>query len=254
MASVDIQDIARAARISSNILDVEARTGFECIPYKRSKRNQDLAEFLSGGFCVVLPMNALNANSGKKLCYRIWHIDDYENRRFKDISAYVSEMIVSQNLNYFVSYQYLPKAIQVNGIALPGVKMEWIDGLTLAQWLIKNRGNVKSIKKLAADFLQMCKDFSKAGISHGDLSNSNILITDRNEIRLIDYDSVYVPSMRDAFYQTTAGQAAFQHPERVWGKRLKMTSKDDNFSQQVIYLSLLAIAHDVSLVDWISEN
>jgi serine/threonine protein kinase len=256
MASENHLDIVKAANFGSNILDAEARLEFRCKPYTRNSRGKDkgLAEYYKGTFCVALPMTAVDTKSSKKLCYRIWYIDDYENRRFKEICASVSEMIASQKLNYFVSYQYLPKAIQVNGIALPGVKMEWIDGLTLDQWLIKNRGNVKSIKKLAADFLQMCKDFSKAGIAHGDLSNSNILITDRNEIRLIDYDSVYVPSMRDAFYQTTAGQAAFQHPERVWGKRLKMTSKDDNFSQQVIYLSLLAIAHDVSLVDWISEN
>ena len=99
----------------------------------------------------------------------------------------------------------------------------------------------------------MCRDMTIAGIAHGDLSNSNILVMSSGEIRLVDYDSLYLPSMAGKGYtQTTSGQPAFQHPQRRGA--IPMSSNDDNFSQILIYLSLLAISHDTTLVDNIAET
>lgn len=245
--------IAIAALDESNILDAEARGQFECKPHKRSKRNANLADYRTGAFCIAFPMTSKNKESKKKLCYRIWYRDDSLKIKFKELSEHVSRNELYRKLPYFVYYQYISKAIRVEGNELPGVKMEWVEGSCLHEWLGGNRNRL-AVSQLSAAFMKMCKDLANIGVAHGDLSNANIIVTEKGEIRLVDYDSVYTPSMRDDFYQTTAGQDAFQHPERLDGKLLKMSKNDDNFSQQVIYLSLLAMSYDVSLIDWISES
>jgi len=242
-------EIAEAALDSSNIIDNDVRLNYHCEAKKGRKSN--MAVYKMGGFCIAFPMFK-NDDPNSKICYRVWFVEDYYNRKFKEICEHVSRMIRDFKLPYFVEYTFLPHAIKVGEEKLPGVKMKWIDGLSLNEWLRTHRDKA-AIQKLADSFMQMCKDFHKFGISHGDLSNSNILINERAEIKLVDYDSVFTPSMGNQFYQTTAGQDAFQHRERRSGNH-QISARDDNFSQQIIYLSLLAMAHDVSLVDWIGEN
>lgn len=241
------QMVQKAALDANNILDYETRVNYHCIP--KTGRKSDRAESCVGGFCVAFPM--VSNRGGAKRCYRIWFVDNVETLRFKEIADHVTKGIAGLR-PYFVDYTYIPSAMKVDGRTLPGVKMEWIEGQELNKYL-ETHNNSETIQKLANSFLNMCKVLYTKKVAHGDLSNSNILITSSGEIRLIDYDSVYVPSMGNGFYQTTKGQAAFQHPERGRGNRI-MSSRDDYFSQQIIYLSLLAIAKSPQFINFISDE
>lgn len=241
------QMVQKAALDANNILDYETRVNYHCIP--KTGRKSDRAESCVGGFCVAFPM--VSNRGGARRCYRIWFVDNVETLRFKEIADHVTKGTAALR-PYFVDYTYIPNAMKVEDRILPGVKMEWIEGQELNKYL-ETHNNNKSIQKLADSFLNMCKVLYTNKVAHGDLSNSNILITPSGEIRLIDYDSVYVPSMGNGFYQTTKGQPAFQHPERAIGNRL-MSSRDDCFSQQIIYLSLLAIAKKPHLISLISSE
>ena len=250
--ATDFRDIAIAALDSNNILDSEVRSGYDCTPMPG--RLSKMAMYGAGGFCIAFPMKS-KSKPGNTLCYRIWWNDAFHGSNAKEISKHVSDMINKLSLPYFVKYEFISSAIRVNGAALPGVKMKWIQEPSLGEWLETNRNNKELIRKLTASFMKMCKDFKEAGIAHGDLSNSNILVSKDAQIHLIDYDSVYVPSMGDRFYQTTLGQPGFQHRDRTQASsKPKMTAKDDNFSQQVIYLSLLAICYDPTLIDSIAKE
>jgi serine/threonine protein kinase len=81
-------------------------------------------------------------------------------------------------------------------------------------------------------------------IAHGDLQHGNILIQD-NEIKLVDYDSLFCPGM-EGMSDIITGKADFQHPNRKNAK--EASYKVDYFSELVIYLSILAIAERPELV------
>ena len=77
----------------------------------------------------------------------------------------------------------------------------------------------------------------RSSIAHGDLQHGNIIVVN-SEIRLVDYDGMYVPGLAGKL-SPELGQRNYQHPRR--------TEKDygpnmDNFSSWVIYISLIALA------------
>ena len=238
---MDIIKIKKAALINSNILNQEVRQGYHCTPMTGRKSNE--AQAFVGGFCLVFPM--INNVGSEKTGYRVWYLDNL-NHQLLQIAKDVANELQHKKMPYFVGYQYLDEALNVDGAHIPGVRMDWVEGDTLDSY-IKSHRTYSELKELADKFYTMCEDLSAAGIAHGDLSNSNILVTRSGEIRLVDYDSLYFPSMAGKGYkQTTTGQPAFQHSQRVRG--LPMSANDDNFSQLVIYLSLRAIAFNLSLI------
>lgn len=244
---MDLIKIRKAALSNSNILSTELSQHYHCTPM--TGRNSNQANGIPGGFCIVFPMN--RNDSGSKIAFRVWYLDNFHHQQLQ-IARDVGADLPNIKLPYFVGYKYLEKAIDVEGNRIPGVRMEWVDGDTLDNYIKKHR-STQEIQKLAGNFLTMCRDVTIAGIAHGDLSNSNILVMSSGEIRLVDYDSLYLPSMAGKGYtQTTSGQPAFQHPQRRGA--IPMSSNDDNFSQILIYLSLLAISHDTTLVDNIAET
>lgn len=92
----------------------------------------------------------------------------------------------------------------------------------------------------------MITTLHKYHISHGDLQHGNILIDDNDNLFLIDYDSVYVPELQGEA-DIIKGLKGYQHPKR--GDNLLANEKVDYFSEQIIYLSILAIAEKSSLVE-----
>ena len=91
----------------------------------------------------------------------------------------------------------------------------------------------------------MAMDLHKAGIAHGDLQHGNIIVSPNGSLRLVDYDSVFVPSLRGE-HRITSGLVSYQHPCRK-KQAGSTTEKDDYFSELVIYLSLIAISEDIGL-------
>lgn len=239
--------IQQAALINENILDESVRKNYHC--EQGIGRRNDRAIASRGHFCVAFPMFA---NSGTtKICYRIWYENiETTSRAAKHITTFLNNI----DLPYFVNCRFIPEAIQVEGQKLPGMAMEWIEGASLDKYLKDNVQTPQKIRDLADAFLLMCRDLNDRGIAHGDLSNANIIVTNNGAIKLIDYDSVYVPRMGNNFKQTTGGCADFQHPQRLSAVNRNMSNRVDYFSQQVIYLSILAISKDPTLVNYIGEE
>ncbi len=243
---MDLLAIQRAILDSTNILDDEVRLSYHCVRGEGRKSNRAIAKH--GGFCLAFPM--VSNDNGSKLCYRIW----YQNVQNQQNAERIVKNLRRIDLPYFVQCRYIPDAIKVEGEILSGLKMDWIEGETLDKYLYNNCDRPEKLKKLASDFLTMCKDLNDNCIVHGDLSNANILVTSTGKLRLIDYDSLYLPRIERDIKQTTGGLPAFQHPQRIANPDRYMGENDDYFSQQVIYLSLLAIAKKPTLVDLIGEE
>lgn len=184
----------------------------------------------SGGYTTVFPIHKLN---GEKYALRLWNADIGEA---KIRTSAISKYLKVNKCKYFVAFQYVENAVLVAGELHPAVLMDWVDGLNLKDYVNLHINDSTIIKKLAEDLRLMFDYLTKLGIAHGDLQHGNILVRNNGDIVLVDYDSMYVKDLLGK-KDIIKGLPGYQHPERV--NNHYTNDVLDNFSQIVIYLSLL---------------
>jgi len=195
----------------------------------------NLPKPITGAFASVYEIKTGHSKNAVR-CF-LKHFDDQENR-YQIISSYLSKI----NLNYFAKFEFLLKGILIKGKWYPILKMEWINGLSLNQYIEKNLSNPQVLNNLRNDFLDLINTLNKHSIAHGDLQHGNILISN-GKIKLVDYDGMYVPGL-DGRISNEIGHHNYQHPKRTendFGKSI------DNFSSWIIYTSLVALYLDPSI-------
>lgn len=214
---------------SQLILDPVVKNG----QFQRSRNGQLL--MYAGGFTAVFPVII----NGEKWAFRCWHVPITDaSKRLK----LVSEFILKNNPSYLVPLEYTPRGIIVKGAIFPTTRMKWIEGKTIKKYLCENVGKKESLMGLASTFLSLIEDMHRLGISHGDLQHGNILVTEEEDMFLVDYDSMYVPTMGNEYKDEIVGKEDYQHPKR---KNNKISScKLDYFSELIIYLSIIGLAEN----------
>lgn len=229
----NVVDIIQSVQVPQLIKDEHIRKGTPVL----DSRGRPI--HYTGGFAVVFPFMV----DATKWAFRCWSADiGNVEKRLHTLSKELKHL----KLPYFCDFSYEPIGIVVGGKTYPTTRMQWIDGKTIKDYICENKNDSNKIKKLASDFLEMCKMLHKHKIAHGDLQHGNILVDSIGHIYLIDYDSVYLPALHKTDDIIT-GLPDYQHPKR---KENKVASeKLDFFSELIIYLSILAIAENPSLVE-----
>ncbi|MEH6489327.1 hypothetical protein [Hyphomonas oceanitis] len=198
------------------------------------KNGMGLPKALGGGFALTYTAKA----HGKKYAVRCFHKESLGlERRY----ASIAKGLRDAGGNYFVGFEYQPKGVLVNGAHYPIVKMDWVEGDTLGSFLEVNFKNKARIESLRQQFNALELFLRKQAIAHGDIQNGNLLIG--SDLKLIDYDGVYVPSLAQG-QGTELGHKHFQHPKRT---AADFGPEMDRFSFLVVDLSLRAIAKDPGL-------
>lgn len=246
--SYSVTEVEESMKDASCILDSQTSRTYKVILGRRGI----IIHPSPGAFCIAFPMDG----NGERICYRVWKeiIPDAFERY-----GYIGDKLNRLNLPYFSQCRYIKEALRMkcDGRIVPGMAMAWIDGNTLDGFLREKWGSLNESQRLTfiRDFYQMCHQLRRNGIAHGDLSCLNIMVTnDRNEIRLVDYDSLFVSSMGRKFYQSTGGAPSFQHPDRTHASGpLYASIDDDNFSQLIIALSLWVAYFDPSVTQKYDE-
>lgn len=237
-----IEEIKNTISVCSNIL-IPKLKGYRPVPGILGP------EQYPGGFSVVFPFS----NGIDKKDLRIWHKEIPEiKKRTSQISNYLSQQ---HQLKYFINYEYVSNAIKFeSGIKLDAVLMDWGDGLTLKEYIddlihsnISNQSKRNRLLDLSKAFCEMFTHLHKVKISHGDLQHGNIIINGLNDIKLIDYDSLYVPTMGTHVAQVTSGLSGYQHPSRYTSRYC--TERNDYFSELVIITSLIYLSEDLCVWD-----
>ncbi|HEY9793422.1 MAG TPA: hypothetical protein V6D22_23680 [Candidatus Obscuribacterales bacterium] len=154
----------------------------------------------------------------------------------------ISEFVQNDDLPYTVGFDFQPEGIKIAGTSYPLLKMEWVDGDTLDNYLRAHHNQLDVA--FAEKFKTMCLDLRRAGIAHGDLQHGNIIVN-KGEFFLVDYDGMYVPSMKGE-RSNELGHRNYQHPRRA---DQTFSADLDNFSAWVIYASLMSLAIDKSLYE-----
>jgi serine/threonine protein kinase len=223
------QDYSEAVQTSSSFADEQLRLA------NVETTALGLPRSLSGNFATVFCFNCQDRKVALRCFLR--NVSD-QSVRYKAISKYV----LADDLICTVPVEYIEQGIRINGAWYPVLKMEWVEGLTLNEFINNYLKNQMALQLLASYFKEMTLTLRRAGIAHGDLQHDNILISD-SELRLVDYDGMYVPELAGCT-ANELGQINYQHPARA--KEHYGTSLD-NFSAWVIYLSLTCLSIDPDL-------
>lgn len=163
-------------------------------------------------------------------CFLHYHPD--QERRYAAISA----ALQSLKLPFMVEFTWQNQGIRVRGKWFPILKMEWLNGQTLDQYIGQHLDST-ALRNLAMQFADIISAMKNVGIAHGDLQHGNILVVN-NKLRLIDYDGMYVPALQ-GMTSHEIGHRNYQLPrrsERDFGPHI------DSFSAWVIYLALMALS------------
>jgi HEAT repeat protein len=156
----------------------------------------------------------------------------------------VSKCLLRADLPFTVEFQFLAQGMRIRGQWYPVVKMRWIDGLLLNDFVRKHLDQPAILDGLSRIWVRMGQRLRTARIAHGDLQHGNVLLVPGSKssavgVRLIDYDGMIVPALANR-PTTELGHPSYQHPAR-----LRAPSSDleaDRFALLVIACSLRALA------------
>ena len=199
--------------------------------------------FASGNFATVFKMWREGRPHALK-CF-LKDISGREKRQEK-----IVDYIKSNPSKYFIDYSYLKNELWVDidgGSDFPVTWMEWIDAPTMGEYIKKlcKINDTKSLKNFTKKFKEFALWILDQPFAHGDLKHDNILIDEFGEIRLVDYDGMFVPSAKGKKAYELGGKD-YQHPKRTANT---FDQSLDDFSILIIYTSLLALIEDPSLYE-----
>ena len=157
----------------------------------------------------------------------------------------VSKKINESKIPFLLDFKFYQDALRVTQRPkeyFPAVTMKWIEGKTLHNFIKENLANHEMFKAIGNNLVNCIKEMQDNFIAHGDLSCDNILIDTGNNVKLIDYDGMFVPALKKLGSEEL-GHESFQHPRRgkYYGEKL------DNFSILIIYTSLIALSKNPKL-------
>jgi formylglycine-generating enzyme required for sulfatase activity len=156
-----------------------------------------------------------------------------QQRRYDLVSRHLEGL----SLPSLVEFAYLAQGIRVHGQWYPVVKMEWVEGIPLHIHVEQNLHNASALRKLAARWRGLVNSLRGSHLAHGDLQHGNALVTASGDLRLVDYDAMFVPALHGE-RSNEIGHSNYQHPKRDGGK---FDERLDAFAALVIYVSLRAV-------------
>jgi hypothetical protein len=190
---------------------------------------------ITGNFASVYRLHCTGRDWAVRCFWR--ELSDMQ-LRYRAISAHLA----SAGLPYTVGFEYQPQGIRIRGAWYPILKMEWVEGELLNDYLVAHLMDPVTLQSLMESWVRMVSDLERSGCAHGDLQHGNVLVVN-GELKLVDYDGMFVPALL-GMGSHELGQQHYQHPQRTgtdFGPQL------DRFSSWVIYLSIAAVRVDPSL-------
>jgi hypothetical protein len=152
----------------------------------------------------------------------------------------VSEHLRQVRRVFMVEFDYLEEGIRIGGKWYPVVKMRWVEGLRLNEFVSGHLDKPVLLDRLAQMWLRLAQELREARLGHGDLQHGNVLLVPGTSgaslgLRLVDYDGLFVPALADR-PSGEAGHPHYQHPDRL--RDGYYGGEVDRFSHLVIYTAL----------------
>ena len=198
----------------------------------------------SGAFAVVFKMQ--DKSSGKYYALKCF-TEEQEGRA--DAYRQIADELDMVDSPYITSVKYMEKELFVDSQCeedeFPVLLMDWVEGETMEAYIAANYRIQSAMSMLSYRFGKMAAWLRTQSFSHGDIKPDNIIVRPDGSLTLVDYDGMFVPSMKGS-QSPTIGTRDFSHPLRTVDD---FDETIDDFSLASIALSLKAISMKPTLLD-----
>ena len=198
----------------------------------------------SGAFAVVFKM--LDKSTGKYYALKCF-TEEQEGRA--DAYRQIADELDLLDSPYITSVKYMEKELFVDSQCeedeFPVLLMDWVEGETMEAYIAANYHNQSAMSMLCYRFGKMAAWLRSQSFAHGDVKPDNIIIRPDGSLTLVDYDGMFVSSMKGS-KSPTIGTKDFSHPLRTMDD---FDETIDDFSLASIALSLKAISMNSTLLD-----
>ena len=188
----------------------------------------------SGNFADVYQVRGANGQSWAVKCFT------REVTSLQSRYQLISEHLRQSSPPFMVQFHYLTKGVRVGASWYPVVKMDWVEGFTLNEFVARYVDNPQVMYRLAKMWVKLSLQLRRAKVAHADLQHGNVLLVPGEKasqlsLRLIDYDGMYVPALANS-PSGEVGHPNYQHPQRLTSGGYN--SEVDRFPHLVIYTAL----------------
>ena len=198
----------------------------------------------SGAFAVVFKMQ--DKSTGKYYALKCF-TEEQEGRA--EAYRQIADELDMVDYPYITSVKYMEKELFVDSQCeedeFPVLLMDWVDGETMEAYIAANYRNQSAMSLLCYRFGKMAAWLRTQSFAHGDIKPDNIIIRPDGSLILVDYDGMFVSSMKGC-NSPTIGTKDFSHPLRTVDD---FDETIDDFSLASIALSLKAISMKSTLLD-----
>lgn len=197
----------------------------------------------SGAFAVVFKMK--DEQTGK--CYALKCFTEEQEGR-AEAYRQISEELEFVDSPYITSVKYLEKELFVDSNCeneeFPVLLMDWIEGETMETYIADHYMDNYAMSMLCYRFCKIAAWLRSQSFAHGDIKPDNIMVRPDGTLTLVDYDGMFVPSMKGQ-KSPTVGTKDFSHPLRTTSD---FDETIDDFALASIALSLKSLSLDSSLL------
>lgn len=169
-----------------------------------------------------------------------------------NIARFKREQAILANLNHPGIAKLLDGG--VTGDGLPYLVMEYVEGTPLHDYCDNNRLSIQERLTLFKSICEAVQHAHQNATIHRDLKPSNILVTEQNQIKILDFGiaKLLEPENTDqTLYQTQTGtrllSLGYAAPEQVEGKNI--TTATDTYVLGILLYELLAGVHPHNFED-----
>ena len=198
----------------------------------------------SGAFAVVFKMQ--DKSSGKYYALKCF-TEEQQGRA--EAYRQIADELDMVDSSYITSVKYMEKELFVDSQSeedeFPVLLMDWVEGETMEAYIAANYHDQSAMSMLCYRFGKMAAWLRSQSFAHGDVKPDNIIIRPDGSLTLVDYDGMFVPSMKGC-KSPTVGTKDFCHPLRTMDD---FDETIDDFSLASIALSLKAISMKSTLLD-----
>lgn len=163
--------------------------------------------------------------------------------RYRKIDSYLKNL----NASWITKIELLEDEINVGYQHYPVIKMDWVEGQLLNNFVTQVIDNNSALTELQNEVISVSKSLESLKIGHGDIQCGNIIVAKnsdgKNIIKLIDYDGMFIPSFSNKI-NLERGRTEFQHPNR---SQIQYNEKIDRFSFWVMLCAIEALKFDKTL-------